>query len=40
VRDYLGLGDVSRTRWQFVNTARVPPGPWTQIVTTSQVTFL
>jgi hypothetical protein len=40
VRDYLGLGDVSRTRWQFVNAAQVPPGPWTQVVTTSQVFFL
>jgi hypothetical protein len=39
VRDFLGLGDVSRTRWQFVNAAQVPPGPWTQIVTTQQVFF-
>ena len=39
VRDFLGLGDVSRTRWQFVNAGQVPPGPWTQIVTTSQVFF-
>jgi hypothetical protein len=39
VRDFLGLGDVSRTRWQFVNAGQVPPGPWAQIVTTSQVFF-
>jgi hypothetical protein len=39
VHDFLGLGDVSHTRWRFVKAAQVPPGPWTQIVTTSQVFF-
>jgi hypothetical protein len=39
VRDFLGLGDVSHARWRFVNAARVPPGPWTETVTTSPVFF-
>jgi hypothetical protein len=39
VHDFLGLGDVSRTKWQFVPASRVPDGPWKQIVTTSQVFF-
>jgi hypothetical protein len=37
VRDYLGLGDESYTNWQFVDTASVPQGPWTQIVTGNEV---
>src|SRR5262249_32908549 len=39
VHDFLGLGDVSKTRWQFVSAAQVPPGPWKQVVTTSHVFF-
>jgi hypothetical protein len=37
VHEYLGLGDVSLTDWQFVNAASVPSGPWTQIITTAQI---
>ena len=35
VRDYLHLGDVSDTNWNFVSAHDVPPGPWRQIVTSS-----
>jgi hypothetical protein len=38
-RDYLGLGDVSRVSWHFVHPGQVPAGPWTQVVTASQVFF-
>lgn len=37
VHDYLSLGDVDKTDWQFVDAADVPDGPWKKIVTTSQV---
>lgn len=37
VRDYLGLSDLDRCAWQFVNAADVPDGPWKQIVTTSNI---
>ncbi len=37
VHDYLGLGDVDKTDWQFVDAKDVPSGPWKNIVTTSQV---
>ncbi len=33
VRDYLKLGDVDKTSWQFVASSTVPAGPWKQIVT-------
>ncbi len=36
VRDYLGVGDVSRTSWRFVAADKVPAGPWKQIVTSSR----
>jgi hypothetical protein len=32
VRDYLGLKDVDRTDWEFVEFSQVPEGPWKQIV--------
>ena len=35
VRDFLNLGDVSRTNWNFVPASSVPAGPWRQIVTIS-----
>lgn len=39
VRDCLGLtDDVMRLTWQFAADADVPAGPWTEIVTRSQVT--
>lgn len=34
-RDYLGLADVDKAKWQFVSASSVPRGPWKQIVTTS-----
>ena len=37
VHDYLGLSDVDKTDWQFVDASAVPDGPWKKIVTTSQV---
>ena len=37
VRDYLGLGDVDKTDWQFIDAQDVPAGPWKDIITTSQV---
>jgi len=37
VRDYLGLSDVDKVDWQFINAGSVPPGPWKQIITTSQI---
>lgn len=39
IRDYLRLGDVDRVDWQFVDDHEVPPGPWKQIVTTSQISW-
>lgn len=35
VRDYLGLNDVDKTSWQFVNPLDVPEGPWKTTITTS-----
>lgn len=37
VHDYLGLSDVDKTDWQFVDADQVPDGPWKKIVTTRQV---
>jgi hypothetical protein len=31
---YLGLGDVDRLDWGFVDASSVPSGPWSQVVTT------
>jgi hypothetical protein len=33
---YLGVGDVSRLDWQFVDISKVPDGPWKAVVTTSK----
>lgn len=35
VKDYLGIGDVSKTSWSFVEANTVPSGPWKDIVTIS-----
>lgn len=35
VRDYLRVGDVSRTSWNFVTPQTVPVGPWRQIISSS-----
>lgn len=39
VRDYLGLKDIDKTDWQFIEEKNVPAGPWRDIITTSQVNF-
>ena len=38
--DYLGLNGEQPVNWRFVNASQVPPGPWTQVITTSQVTWI
>lgn len=40
VKDYLGLSDIDKTNWQFVDAKDVPAGPWKQVVTTSQIFWL
>lgn len=37
VKDFLSLGDVDKTDWQFVRADQVPDGPWKKTVTTSQI---
>ncbi len=37
VHDYLSLGDIDKTDWQFVDATDVPDGPWKKIMTTSQI---
>lgn len=37
VRDYLGLSDIDKVDWQFVEQDNVPDGVWKKIVTVSQV---
>ncbi len=37
VRDYLGVEDIDRVDWRFVDEAEVPEGPWKRIVTVSGV---
>ncbi|OFW59513.1 MAG: hypothetical protein A2W01_03540 [Candidatus Solincola sediminis] len=37
VRDYLGLDDMDKVSWQFVDAGSVPAGPWKNIITTSQI---
>lgn len=37
VRDYLGLKGIDKVDWQFVDEKDVPPGPWKNIVTVSQI---
>lgn len=36
---YLGLKGQDSASWQFVNAEDVPPGPWKEIVTNSQITW-
>lgn len=35
--DYLSLNGEQAVSWRFVAASQIPPGPWTQIITTSQV---
>lgn len=39
VRDVLGLSDVDKTNWQFVDAKDVPDGPWKTTITTSQISW-
>ena len=39
VKDYLGLKDVDKVDWQFVDAKEVPYGPWKIIVTKTPQTF-
>jgi hypothetical protein len=38
VRDYLDLGSTDVTDWKFVETAEVPPGPWSKYGTNNPLT--
>ncbi len=40
VRDYLGLKDIDKTTWQFVDEKDVPDGPWKEIVTDKNVNWV
>ena len=41
VLDYLGLSGLDRTDWRFVLADEtIPPGPWSEIITTNQITWL
>lgn len=40
VKNFLGLSDIDKTDWQFIDAKNVPSGPWKQIVTTSQIFWL
>jgi hypothetical protein len=37
VKTYLGLSDIDKIDWQFVDSSVVPDGPWKKRITTSQV---
>lgn len=37
VRDYLGLSDIDKVNWQFIDSDNIPKGPWKEIVTNSQI---
>ncbi len=39
VRDYLGLEDIDKVDWVFVDEEAVPEGPWKRIITVSQVNW-
>ncbi len=39
MRDALGVGDVSVVDWRFVDRSEVSEGPWSQVITTSQLTW-
>jgi len=40
VKTYLGLNDVDKVDWEFVESYEVPNGPWKNIITTRGVTWL
>ena len=37
VRDYLGLSDIDKVNWQFIDSDKIPDGPWKEIITDSQI---
>ncbi len=39
VRDYLGLKDIDKVDWQFVDIKDVPNGPWKDVITQSQIFY-
>jgi hypothetical protein len=39
VKDYLGLKDIDKTSWRFVEEKDVPSGPWKEVITKSQVNW-
>jgi hypothetical protein len=39
VKDYLGLSDIDKVDWQFVDESQVPDGEWKKIITTTQVSW-
>jgi hypothetical protein len=39
VKDFLGLGDVDKTSWQFIDASQVPDGPWKSTTTNSQISW-
>ncbi|KPQ44005.1 MAG: hypothetical protein MPEBLZ_01406 [Candidatus Methanoperedens nitroreducens] len=39
VRDYLGLEDIDKINWQFIESRNVPDGPWTEIITQSRIAW-
>lgn len=39
VRDYLGLQDIDKVDWQFVNAEQVADGPWKTVVTSSPLNW-
>jgi len=40
VKLYLGLKDVDKVNWQFIDSNKVPDGPWKNIITSRGVTFI
>jgi hypothetical protein len=38
-RDYLGMGDMAKVSWRFVDEKDVPEGPWREIVTRRGVSW-
>jgi len=40
VRDYLGVDDIDKVDWRFVDAQEVPEGPWKRRVTRSQVNWV
>ena len=40
VKYYLGLNDIDKVDWRFVDASDVPDGPWKKTVTETPVTFL